>query len=67
MDEKRKGEIAYAFLKLRTREAGIHLNPGLQSLQNELGDISKTTSISVDELKVFLKSLAEELLREAFD
>ena len=52
MDEKRKGEIAYALLKKRMRDKGLHLN---DSLQRELGDMAKKIDCEKQELLIFFE------------
>lgn len=63
MDEKRKGEIALALLKYRTRHEGIQLKP---DIWRELGNVATKTGIPLIELREFMKDLIEELVKEAF-
>lgn len=61
MDEKRKGEIAYAILKRVTvRETSLK---GIADTRRNIGNTSKGTGISEEELLQF----GEELLREVFE
>jgi hypothetical protein len=53
MDEVRKGQIALAVLRNIARKRGITVNPS-QS-KRELGNLSKETSIPIDELLTFYR------------
>ncbi len=64
MDEQRKGEIALAIYRARARDEGIRIIP--KAIKRALGDISKQTGISKEELKEFSKEEAEALLKETF-
>ena len=63
MNEKRKGEIAMAFLKYRIGREGIRLTP---DIKRDLGNVAKETGIPQDELKEFVKLFIKELLEETF-
>lgn len=63
MDEKRKGEIALALVKYILRERGVTLSQGHT---REIGNISKATGVSVEELKQFAKPLFQEVLDGCF-
>ncbi len=61
MDEKRMGEIALAVLRDRVRREPIHLGP---NYKRELGNAAKRLGISVDELKLFARTLIGEAVEE---
>lgn len=63
MDEKRKAEIALVLWKHRLARQSITFD----SLKRELGNIAKETGIPLEELKVFLRSLIEEIVQETFE
>lgn len=63
MDEKRKGEIALALLKYWLSRRGLRLTP---DFNRELGNVAKATNIPLDEVKVFCRLLAEEMIEETF-
>ena len=65
MNEKRKGEIAYAILKDAFREQGVRKLDN-SSIRRRLGNLSKRTDISRDELLEFGKLLLSEIVEEAF-
>jgi len=65
MNEKRKGEIAYAILKDAFREQGVRKLDNL-SIRRRFGNLSKRTDISKDELLEFGKFLLSEIVEEAF-
>lgn len=65
MNEKRKGEIAYAILKDAFREQGVRKLDN-SSIQKRLGNLSKRIDIPKDELLGFGKLLLSELIKEAF-
>jgi len=60
MDEIRKGEIALAILRKIERKEGIMINPS--RTKRELGNLSKETGIPIDELVVFYKEEALNLI-----
>ena len=63
MDEKRKGEIALITLKLKLGKEGLKLTSGLN---RELGNVSKKTGISTNELEQFFRELVYEMTDDAF-
>lgn len=62
MDAKRQGEIALLFTKYYMRKEGIRFS--LDSVR-EFGNLAKAIGVPIQELKDFLKPLAQEVLDEA--
>lgn len=67
MTKERKGEIAYVLLKayVANRPDGLSLNP--ERFRENLKEASAATSVSVEELKEFTKSVLQELCDEVFN
>ncbi len=63
MDPKRQGEIALMVVKYLMRKRGIQLS---QSHTREFGNAAKDIGVPVEELRLFVKPLAQELLDECF-
>lgn len=63
MDTKRKGEIAYLFLKNNLRKNGVRLG---QHTRREIGNVAKELGISFEEAFEFAEELTRELFDEAF-
>lgn len=64
LSEQRKGEIAIALLKYDIKKRGVRLLP---ENKRQFGQVSKETGVPVDELKKFMKPIAQEILDEFFD
>jgi hypothetical protein len=66
LSEARKGQIAYAAMKDRVREEGIH---GLKqnSFRREIGNMAKTLGFPESEMVEFVRTITAEVLSEAFD
>lgn len=64
MDEKRKGEIALAILKMLAEKRGLMLRP--DEIRRELPNMCQSTGISHAELKEFGKEIAIELVVKSF-
>jgi len=64
MDDKRKGEIAYAFLKLRLKEDGFEID---QNFRRKIGNIAKKTGIPFKETLEFGVQISIEILSEVSD
>lgn len=60
MNERRKGEIAYVILKDAFKEQGVRKLDN-SSIRRRLGNLSKRTDISKDELLEFGKLLLSEV------
>lgn len=63
MDEKRKGEIAYALLKAKAKQDGFRIYP---AIKRELGNLSKETKVPIEELIEYVRNFALEILNETF-
>ena len=63
MDKKRKGEIAYLFLKRQMQKKGIPLN---QNLKREIGNEAKSIGIDGNEAVEFTEILIRELVDDLF-
>ena len=61
MDDKRKGEIAYLFLKNRLKEEGFDLD---QNFRRRIGNIAKKIGVPFPEALEFSMALVGELLVE---
>ncbi len=66
MDDKRKGEIAYALLKLRLKEEDGGMSIG-NNFRRHIGNIAKRTGISFEETLEFAVAMAAEILTEVSD
>jgi hypothetical protein len=64
LDDKRKGELAYVFLKYTMKERGFELD---QSFRRRIGNIAKQTGIPFPEALTFATDLAKEILVEVSD
>lgn len=62
MDEKRKGEIALAYLKYLIPRKGILPT---HSIKRDVGNVAKETGIPYDELREFVITLIDEAYKEA--
>lgn len=63
MDPKRKGEIAYEFLKYRAKKEGLFLG---RNRRRELGNIAKAIGVPLAELEEFGREAVKELSDETF-
>ncbi len=63
MDEVRKGQIAFLFLKHKIREEGIRLSP---NFQRQVGNTAKVIGISMEEAMEFAEIVMGEIFDEAF-
>ncbi len=63
MDDIRKGQIAFAYLKNNLREKGIRITP---DLRREVGNTAKAIDISIEEAMEFTEDIIRELVEEAF-
>jgi len=63
MDQKRKGEIALLYLKLKLSEDGIRLKP---DIKRQMINTSKLIGITPGEAIEFGETLVRELVEEAF-
>ena len=63
MDKKRREEISLILLKYKAREEGMPYSP---KKLRELRNIATSTNIPFDELKEFMRIIAQELLDETF-
>ncbi|MFW0862145.1 MAG: hypothetical protein ACKKL6_01010 [Candidatus Komeilibacteria bacterium] len=64
MDEKRKGEIALALIKMRVKDKGPRLNHA--EMKREFGNYAKDLNIPINELFEFFEIIIRELVDEAF-
>ena len=62
MTDQRKGEIAYAIVKVKAKADGIRYDV----LRREIGNISKKTGILVEDLEEFATLLNLEIIEETF-
>ena len=62
MDTKRQGEIAVKFVKYYMRKEGIRFS--LNSVR-EFGNLAQEIGVPIQELKDFIRPLAQEVLDEA--
>ena len=65
MEQVRKGEIALALFKMKTREEGVRLLP--RKIKSDLANVSRKTGVPVGELREFAREIAEELFHECFN
>ena len=63
MDEVRKGQIAYLFLKNRVSDGGIRLS---RDFKRELGNVAKTVGITLEEATEFTEIMVREVVDEIF-
>lgn len=63
MDDIRKGQIAYLFVKKHLREKGVRLAP---ALHREIGNEAKAIGISADEFREFAEIVIREMVEETF-
>ena len=63
MDDIRKGQIAFLFLKHQLREKGVRLTP---NFKREIGNEAKAIGISIEEATEFVESVVRELVEETF-
>ena len=63
MDEIRKGQIAFLYLKHKIREEGVRLTP---NLRRQAGNTAKAIGISTEEAMEFAENIVRELVEEAF-
>ena len=63
MDEQRMGQIALAISRDRARKEPIFLG---QETKRGLGNAAKRMNISLDELKIFTRTLIQEAVDETF-
>ena len=61
MDIKRQGEVALALCRYHLRTSGITIS---SHKAREIGNISKTMNIPIDDLKEFLRVRIAELIEE---
>ncbi len=66
MDDNRKGEIAYAFLKHRLKESDGGMSIG-NNLRRQIGNIAKQTGVPFEEALEFATGMAMEILAEVSD
>ena len=62
--DNRRGEIAYALVKYLFRRVGLTLERS--KVKEELGKISETTGIPVDELMTFGRRVVKDVTDEVF-
>ena len=63
MDNIRKGQIAFLFLKHQLREKGVRLTP---NFRREVGNDAKAIGISIEEATEFVELIVRELVEETF-
>lgn len=63
MDDIRKGQIAYLFVKKHLREKGVRLAP---ALHREIGSEAKGIGISAEEFREFAEIIIREMVEETF-
>lgn len=63
MDDIRKGQIAFAYLKNKIREEGIRLMPNFRI---QVGNTAKSIGISVEEAMEFSDLIIRELVDEIY-
>ena len=63
MDDIRKGQIAFLFLKHQMSEKGVRLTP---NFKREIGNEAKAVGISIEEATEFVESVVRELVEETF-
>jgi hypothetical protein len=63
MDDIRKGQIAFLFLKHQLREKGVRLTP---NFKREIGNEAKAIGISIEEATEFVELIVRELVEETF-
>jgi len=65
MDEKRKGEIALKMVEYHLRRSDFPLEPN--KFRREIGNISKETWISAEEILEVLKPMVMKVVEAAFN
>lgn len=65
IDEKRKGELAYLFLKEHMRSIGIR-NMQPNEFRRQMGNEAKKMGLEVKELTEFVELISRELIEEMF-
>lgn len=63
MDDVRKGQIAYLFVKKHLREKGVKLAP---AFNREIGNAAKEIGISAEEFREFAETIIREMVEETF-
>ena len=63
MDDVRKGQIAFLFLRRQIREKGIRLTP---SFRREVGNEAKAIGVSFEEAMEFAEGLVREVIEGMF-
>jgi hypothetical protein len=63
MEDIRKGQIAFLFLKQQLRERGVRITP---NFRREIGNISKAIGVSAKEAMEFAEIIVRELVEETF-
>jgi len=63
MDDIRKGQVAFLFLKHQLREKGVRLTP---NFKREIGNDAKAIGISIKEATEFVEPIVRELVEETF-
>jgi len=61
LDDKRKGEIARAFLKFKLKEDGFEID---RHFRRRIGNIAKNTGLPFEEVLEFSIAIASEILTE---
>jgi len=62
MDEARKGEIALILIENKVSNDGIRFS----TYKRSLGNVAKSTGVSLEELNEFMRILIEKLSKETF-
>ena len=63
MDNVRKNQIAFLFLKQQLRERGVRITP---NFRREIGNISKSIGVPNKEAMEFAEIIVRELVEEMF-
>ena len=63
MDEIRKGQIAFLYLKNKISEEGVRLTP---NMRRQIGNTAKAIGISIEEATEFVEIIVRELVEETF-
>jgi hypothetical protein len=61
LTEERRGQIALALLRNETKTRGYHLT---KDIGRNIGNVSKATGISAEELKAFAKEMITNAMNE---
>jgi len=64
LTKERRGEIAEILLKQAMLEEGIRLQP--EETKRKIGNWTKKTGLSKEEIVLFLRPIAEEALKKVF-